>query len=114
MSAIASRTLARTTRSASRAPLCLSSRLARPSSLITSSRSSTQTLPSTVSNTAARSFMASHIPKSDAQAAPAPAQQYDNEIVDMAKYAHGYKVDSDLAVSISPTSHDCAWWTCRG
>ena len=39
------------------------------------------------------------IPKSDAMAAPKAAQEFDKEIVDMAAYAHGYKVDSDLAAS---------------
>lgn len=39
------------------------------------------------------------IPKSDAVASPAPAKEFDNEIVDMASYIHNYKVDSDLAVS---------------
>lgn len=37
-------------------------------------------------------------PKSDAVAAPAPPKDFDKEIVDMAKYIHGYNVDSDLAV----------------
>lgn len=37
-------------------------------------------------------------PKSDAMAAPAPPQEFDQEIVDMAAYAHGYRVGSDLAV----------------
>jgi len=39
------------------------------------------------------------IPKSDAMAAPAPAKEFDHEIVDMASYIHSYNVDSDLAVS---------------
>ena len=38
------------------------------------------------------------IPKSDAMAAPKAAQEFDTEIVDMAAYAHGYKVNSELAV----------------
>lgn len=35
----------------------------------------------------------------DAFASPAPAAQYDQEIVDMASYIHNYKIDSELAVS---------------
>lgn len=42
------------------------------------------------------------IPKSDAMAAPASANEFDQEIVDMASYVHQYKVDSDLAVSFHP------------
>jgi len=38
------------------------------------------------------------IPKSDAHAAPAPPQEFDKEIVDMADYASNYKINSDLAV----------------
>ncbi|KAL1304608.1 hypothetical protein AAFC00_003575 [Neodothiora populina] len=38
------------------------------------------------------------IPKSDAMAAPAPARDYDQEIVDMASYIHHYKIDSGLAI----------------
>ncbi|KAJ9631807.1 ATP-binding cassette transporter CGR1 [Taxawa tesnikishii (nom. ined.)] len=38
------------------------------------------------------------ISKSDAMAAPAPAKDFDNEIVDMANYIHNYKIDSDLAL----------------
>jgi len=30
---------------------------------------------------------------------PAAHKGYDTEIVDMAKYIHGYKIDSELAVS---------------
>jgi len=30
---------------------------------------------------------------------PAAHKGYDSEIVDMAKYIHGYKIDSELAVS---------------
>lgn len=38
--------------------------------------------------------------KSDnATAVPAPAKEYDHEIVDMAKYVHHYNIDSDVAVS---------------
>ncbi|KAF2773568.1 2-methylcitrate dehydratase [Teratosphaeria nubilosa] len=33
-----------------------------------------------------------------AMAAPAPAAEFDKEIVDMAKYAHSFKVESDLAI----------------
>ena len=40
------------------------------------------------------------IPEKDGQSAPAPAKDFDKEIVDMASYIHNYKVDSDLAVSI--------------
>lgn len=36
--------------------------------------------------------------KGDAFAAPAPAAEYDQEIVDMASYIHNYKIDSDLAI----------------
>ncbi|KAK5115027.1 ATP-binding cassette transporter CGR1 [Meristemomyces frigidus] len=36
--------------------------------------------------------------KSGAMAAPASAQEFDKEIVDMASYATNYKVDSDLAI----------------
>lgn len=39
------------------------------------------------------------IPRNDALASPAPAREFDNEIVDMASYIHNYKVESDLAVS---------------
>ena len=42
--------------------------------------------------------------KGDAFAAPAPAAEYDQEIVDMASYIHNYKIDSDLAVS--------CYWMC--
>merc|ERR1712000_661976 len=44
-----------------------------------------------------RTFMASHTTQSGAAAAPKPPQEFDPEIVDMAKYAYNYKVDSDLA-----------------
>ena len=93
MSSIASRTLARSTRTTlrqTRAPLC-SSRLALQQSFWK------QPLPQT-SQQAIRAFSATMIPKSDAMAAPKAAQEFDKEIVDMAAYAHGYKVDSDLAV----------------
>ncbi|KAK4996218.1 ATP-binding cassette transporter CGR1, partial [Elasticomyces elasticus] len=42
-------------------------------------------------------FSTTSIPKSDAMASPAPAKEYDHEIVDMASYIHNYKIDSDLA-----------------
>lgn len=45
--------------------------------------------------------MASHTPQSGAAAAPKPPQEFDPEIVDMAKYAYNYKVDSDLAVRLN-------------
>ncbi|KAK5133147.1 ATP-binding cassette transporter CGR1 [Meristemomyces frigidus] len=38
------------------------------------------------------------VPKSDGMAAPKAPQEFDKEIVDMAAYAHKYKVDSDLAI----------------
>ncbi|GAB7356292.1 hypothetical protein MBLNU459_g7095t1 [Dothideomycetes sp. NU459] len=38
------------------------------------------------------------IPRSDAVAAPAPAKEFDSEIVDMASYIHNYKIDSELAL----------------
>jgi len=37
----------------------------------------------------------------DAFASPAPAAEYDQEIVDMASYIHNYKIDSELAVCYS-------------
>lgn len=43
-------------------------------------------------------FSTTMIPRSDAMASPAPAKEFDNEIVDMASYIHNYKVDSELAV----------------
>ncbi|KAL1304607.1 hypothetical protein AAFC00_003575 [Neodothiora populina] len=43
-------------------------------------------------------FSTTMIPKSDAMAAPAPARDYDQEIVDMASYIHHYKIDSGLAI----------------
>lgn len=45
--------------------------------------------------------MASHTSQSGAAAAPKPPQEFDPEIVDMAKYAYNYKVDSDLAVRLN-------------
>ncbi|KAK5004440.1 hypothetical protein LTR28_008915 [Elasticomyces elasticus] len=45
-------------------------------------------------------FSTTSIPKSDAMASPAPAKEYDHEIVDMASYIHNYKIDSDLALAL--------------
>lgn len=45
--------------------------------------------------------MASHTTQSGAAAAPKPPQEFDPEIVDMAKYAYNYKVDNDLAVRLN-------------
>ncbi|EMC94588.1 hypothetical protein BAUCODRAFT_35814 [Baudoinia panamericana UAMH 10762] len=93
MSSLATRTLARSTRSAlrqSRAPLCNSSytaqRSLRPQSFQQIPRQTT------------RAFSAAMNPKSDAMAAPAAPQEFDKEIVEMAKYAHSYNVDSELAI----------------
>jgi len=95
MSTIASRTFARTTRSAlrqSRAPLS-SSRLAQQQLF-----RSSQSFPQATSSQSVRTFSANMAVKSDAQAAPAPPQEFDKEIVDMADYATNYRVTSDLAV----------------
>ncbi|KAI6959157.1 2-methylcitrate dehydratase, partial [Hortaea werneckii] len=103
MSALASRTLARRSttssqafrQSSTKAPLCLSSRVAHhPQGQTFAFRTTT---PSTLRQ-GARSFMASHTSQSGAAAAPKPPQEFDPEIVDMAKYAYNYKVDSDLAI----------------
>merc|ERR1712000_280457 len=103
MSALASRTLARRSttsshafrQSSTKAPLCLSSRVAHhPQGQTFASRTTT---PSTLRQ-GARAFMASHTPQSGAAAAPKASQEFDPEIVDMAKYAYNYKVDSDLAI----------------
>ncbi|RMY23527.1 hypothetical protein D0867_01994 [Hortaea werneckii] len=103
MSALASRTLARRSttssqairQSSTKAPLCLSSRVAHhPQGQTFASRITT---PSTLRQ-GARAFMASHTTQSGAAAAPKPPQEFDPEIVDMAKYAYNYKVDSDLAI----------------
>jgi hypothetical protein len=104
MSFIASRSFARATtrnlvaKAGPRAPL-QSSRL-----LQHQAKSATSLLPSTSRLTSARCFSTTpaamvHAEKGDAFAAPAPAAQYDQEIVDMASYIHNYKIDSDLAVS---------------
>merc|ERR1712072_1044686 len=104
MSALASRTLARRSttsshafrQSSTKAPLCLSSRVTHhPQGQTFASRTTT---PSTLRQ-GARAFMASHTPQSGAAAAPKAPQEFDPEIVDMAKYAYNYKVDSDLAIN---------------
>jgi len=42
--------------------------------------------------------MATAVPAQGAKADPAPAAEYDQEIVDMASYIHKYKPSSKLAV----------------
>jgi 2-methylcitrate dehydratase len=101
MSFIASRSFARAStrnlvaKASPRAPLC-SSRLAQHQA-----KSSASSFLSTQRHTSARCFSTTMVQASagDAFAAPAPAAQYDQEIVDMASYIHNYKIDSDLAVS---------------
>lgn len=100
MSAIARRSFARAAaaapRSVVRAPLRTSSTLLAQHSAKTSSFSSLR-------HNTARAFSTTMVQASagDAFASPAPAAQYDQEIVDMASYIHNYKIDSELAVSSS-------------
>ncbi|KAF1354884.1 MmgE/PrpD family-domain-containing protein [Delphinella strobiligena] len=54
--------------------------------------------PSTFRLAGAAPFSTTMIPRNDAVASPAPAREFDNEIVDMASYIHNYKVESDLAI----------------
>jgi len=93
MSSIVRRTLvcsARSLRSSTQASLCTSALLAQ--------RPVRRPMVSCLAQQSARAFSASMIPKSDAHAAPAPPQEFDKEIVDMADYASNYKINSDLAV----------------
>jgi hypothetical protein len=97
MSAIARRSFARAAaapRSIVRAPLRTSSTLLAQHSVKSSSFSSLR-------HNTARTFSTTMVQASagDAFASPAPAAQYDQEIVDMASYIHNYKIDSELAVS---------------
>lgn len=93
MSSIARRTLvcsARSFRSTPRASICTSALLVqRPIQRQSVSCKVQQSV---------RTFSASMVPKSGAHAAPAPPQEFDKEIVDMADYVSNYKIDSDLAV----------------
>lgn len=43
-------------------------------------------------------FSTTPVVKSGAPITPGPKREFDPEIVDMAKYVHGYEVASDLAV----------------
>lgn len=88
-----SRNLLRTTKSLHRgAPLgCATTR--------TAARVLPFSRPSTFRVAGASPFSTTMIPRNDALASPAPAREFDNEIVDMASYIHNYKVESDLAVS---------------
>jgi len=93
MSSIVRRTLvcsARSLRSSTQASLCTSALLAQ--------RPVRRPMVSCLAQQSARAFSASMIPKSDAHAAPAPPQEFDKEIVDMADYASNYKINSDLAI----------------
>jgi len=93
MSSIVRRTLvcsARSLRSSTQASLCTSALLAQ--------RPVRRPIVSRLAQQSARAFSASMIPKSDAHAAPAPPQEFDKEIVDMADYASNYKINSDLAI----------------
>lgn len=92
MSSLAARSLARNVVRQSRAPLCSSARLSQKSSAFAQ-----RTLQQAQRNTP-RAFSTTMIPKSDAMAVPAPPAEFDKEIVDMARYASNYKVDSELAV----------------
>merc|ERR1712000_685800 len=102
MSALASRTLARRSttsshafrQSSTKAPLCLSSRVAHhPQGQTFASRITT---PSTLRQ-GTRTFMASHGRKSGApNMAPAP-REYDPEIKDIADYVANKPIDSDVA-----------------
>ncbi|KXL42495.1 hypothetical protein M433DRAFT_59321 [Acidomyces richmondensis BFW] len=93
MSSIARRTLvcsARSFRSTPRASICTSALLVqRPIQRQSVSCKVQQSV---------RTFSASMVPKSGAHAAPAPPQEFDKEIVDMADYVSNYKIDSDLAI----------------
>jgi hypothetical protein len=43
-------------------------------------------------------FSTAPVVKSGAPITPGPQRDFDPEIVDMAKYVHGYEIASDLAV----------------
>ena len=99
MSAIARRSFARAAAARSntavvRAPL-------RSSSTLLAHHSAKSSSSSLFRHNTARTFSTTMVQASagDAFASPAPAAQYDQEIVDMASYIHNYKIDSDLAVS---------------
>jgi len=98
MSAIARRSFARAAaaRSTVRAPLRSSSTLLAHHSRPATSSSSF----SSFRHNTARTFSTTMVQASagDAFASPAPAAEYDQEIVDMASYIHNYKIDSELAV----------------
>lgn len=101
MSFIANRSFARAAsrsivaKAGPRAPLCSSRLVAQHQA-----KSSFSPLSSSRHH-AARTFSTTMVQASagDAFASPAPAAEYDQEIVDMASYIHNYKIDSDLAVS---------------
>jgi hypothetical protein len=99
MSAIARRSFARAAATARsntavvRAPL-------RSSSTLLAHHNAKSSSSSLFRHNTARTFSTTMVQASagDAFASPAPAAQYDQEIVDMASYIHNYKIDSDLAV----------------
>jgi 2-methylcitrate dehydratase len=99
MSAIASRSFARAAARSTivRAPLRSSNRLVAQQA----AKSSFSSNLSFSRHNTARAFSTTMVQASagDAFASPAPAAEYDQEIVDMASYIHNYKIDSDLAVS---------------
>lgn len=94
MSAIASRTLlARTAARSLKAPLVASS----SSRVVAASQQHRSHTLFTSNKPTTRAFSATMVAKSGGPAPKKPAE-FDKELVDMAAYAHGYKVDSDLAV----------------
>jgi len=101
MSAIARRSFARAAAAARSNTAVVRAPLRSSSTLLAHHNAKSSSSSSLFRHNTARTFSTTMVQASagDAFASPAPAAQYDQEIVDMASYIHNYKIDSDLAVS---------------